>query len=169
MPNSFASGKGNHPGRAGPNLGIQGKEASVVNETTVIEDTSAFVPWTIPAYEMRRLIRQARARFPTETWEIEGAILPGAEGDEVWRATAAAARFLVRREVSADGAERIACVDPESESGGACEPFVAERLLSPPSDRWAAVLMRKLLLQMPYPIVDGFVMRSNRGIHCMGE
>ena len=88
---------------------------------------------------------------------------------EEWRATAAAARFLVRREVSADGAERIACVDPESESGGACEPFVAERLLSPPSDRWAAVLMRKLLLQMPYPIVDGFVMRSNRGIHCMGE
>ena len=58
---------------------------------------------------------------------------------------------------------------PQSESGGACEPFVAERLLSPPSDRWAAVLMRKLLLQMPYPIVDGFVMRSNRGIHCMGE
>ena len=120
------------------------------------------------------MIFEARTRrFPGEPFEIDGAVLPGAEGDEVWRATASAADFRI----AYDGASRIECIDPAT--GAACAAWVEARLLAPPSGRWAAALMRRVLLQMPLPILPSFVPSGDQedgsdagnkwGVHCMGE
>ena len=123
-----------------------------------------FDRWSIPVPELRnRLLIQARDRFPDESFEVLGSLLPGVEGDEDWRATASAAAFLIRRSVDADGAESISCVDPAS--GAPCAPWVSAQLLTPPTGRWLPSLVRKLLLSQPYPFgtADG-----TRRLICFG-
>ena len=83
----------------------------------------------------------------------------------MWRAEAAAARFVLRR--SFDGAaERLSCVDPETDDP--CAAWVSDRLLAPATDRLFAVLMRRMLLQMPFPIVRETV-GAHRLVVCTGE
>ena len=102
-PNTYASAIGNHPPKGNgtvTNLGMRSGLDSFgmlnwrlpqlhreptfivgIPKDTVRPDGAPFAPWTIAAPEMRRLIRDARSRHPNEAFEIEGAILPGAEGD----------------------------------------------------------------------------------------
>ena len=46
-------------------------------------DGNAFVKFTLPAFELRRLLLEARTR--NESFSIEYSHLNGAEGDERWR------------------------------------------------------------------------------------
>ena len=80
----------------------------------------------------------------------------------MWRAEAAAARFVLRRSFDG-GAERLSCVDPETDDP--CASWVSDRLLAPATDRLFAVLMRRVLLQMPFPIVREII-GDNRLVVC---
>lgn len=178
-PNTYASAIGNHPTPSNENLGMRSgldsygllnwrlhAERTFIVGMTGSEGSSIgapFGPWSIAAAEMRRLIRDARSRHPSEAFEIEGAILPGAEGDEVWRARASAARFRIERSFNGDGTEVLACVEPES--GSPCPKWVADRLLAPATRRFFAVLMRRVLLQMPFPIIEETI-GENRLVVC---
>ena len=99
--------------------------------------------------------------------DIEGAILPGVDGDELWRATAVKTRFVLRRRFdAATGNESITCVDLETEEP--CDAWTHAVLLSPPTNRWLPMFFRKLLLQMPAVIVPEFV-GPHRLVHCTGQ
>jgi hypothetical protein len=153
-PMSFSCAVGNRPPSA------KTANASIISSTGQWK----FQPYTIPAAELRRLIRQARVRYPGETFYISGAILPGAEGDENWRATATSARFVIRRRYDTSGSEQIECVQDDTK---ACQGWVADRLLATPSGHWLARLASKLLLQQPYPLVQGDE-GDHRRVHCFG-
>ena len=129
-------------------------------------DEIVFDKWSIPVPEFRnRLLIQARDRFPDENFEVSGALLPGIEGDELWRASASAASFVIRRSVDGDGFEDISCIDPDS--GGLCPTWLSAQLLTPPTNRWLPWLVRRLLLSQPYPIVMKDVDNS-KSVHCFG-
>ena len=119
--------------------------------------------YTIPSMELRRLIRDAQQRFPRESFFIEGAILPGCEGDEIWRATASVARFRLIRDGD-DGS--LSCFEEGAEGGG-CSERTRAALLAPPSGHWLSRLLMKFLLQQPYPIVPENTGRD-RSVVCFG-
>ena len=93
-------------------------------------------------------------------------VLPGAEGDETWRATAGQnGSFVIRRRFSASTAnETVVC---ETAAGEPCPDWLRQRLLQPPSGNMLAWLAGKLLLQQPYPIVPEDA-GSHRLVHCFG-
>lgn len=159
-PMAFACAIGNQP-----TLGT-GSNASILSAAAGVAAASApFQPYTVPTPELRRLLRDARARHPTEDFVLSGALLPGAQGDETWRARAASARFAIhRRHATARAGETLTCTD---EAGDACDTWVAAQLLTEPSGRWLAQLASKLLLQQPYPLVAGDE-GAHRRVHCFG-
>ena len=116
--------------------------------------------FTLPAPELRRVIHDLLTRYPGEDWNIKGALLPGAEGDEEWRVHAAAARFVLRRR----GRGTIRCVETGTES--ACAPWLHAILLTPPSSHPLALLFRKLLLHQPHPVVPEDA-GHHRRVHCV--
>ena len=125
-----------------------------------------FDPYTLPAPELRRIIRDSRSRYPLENFNIEGVLLPGVEGDEDWRANAVAERFVLHRRVThAHNADTIRCVDMKT--GAPCKPWLEAILLAPPSPHPLAFFFRKLLLQQPYPIVKEDA-GEHRRVHCFG-
>jgi hypothetical protein len=140
--------------------------STVSSNASIISSTGewGFERYTIPAAEMRRLLRDARSRYPEESLQVSGAILPGPEGDETWRANAAAARFVIRRRFDSTGAEHVVCVDEEDTP---CAGWVEEQLLAAPSGHWLAMLASKMLLQQPYPLVVGDE-GPHRRLHCFG-
>ena len=117
--------------------------------------------FTVPSMEMRRLLRDAQARFPRESFIVEGSLLPGCVGDELWRARASAVRFRLVRS-GADGTLR--CYESD---GGACSGRTRSVLLAPPSGHWLSRLLRSLLLQQPNPIVHEDA-GPHRRVHCFG-
>ena len=129
-------------------------------------DSSPFDPYTLPSAEFRNLIHIARSRFPLESFEIEGALLPGIEGDEEWRAKDAKARFRIHRKYSSSlNAENIECQNLETNLP--CEEWLEKTLLQSPSKHWIAVFFRRILLQQPYPIVLEDA-GPHRAVHCFG-
>ena len=94
----------------------------------------------------------------------EEGVLPGAAGDESWRATAARVRFEIV--ASAHG---VRCVD--SDTGAACASEVRSALVAPPSGHPLAWLVRRLLVSQPYPIVREDLELGHggsRNLHCFG-
>lgn len=159
-PMAFSCAIGNQP-----MVSPRGSNASILSAASgVAAATATFERYTIPAPELRRMIRDARARYPDEAFDLSGVLLPGAEGDETWRATAAAARFVIRRRQEPSGGEGLTCVD---EGGAPCDSWVVARLLAEPSGHWLAWLANKLLLQQPYPLVAGDE-GAHRRVHCFG-
>lgn len=115
------------------------------------------VPYTLPAVELRRLLREARAA--NESFRITYQHLPGMRGDERWRQSADGP--IVRySEDPAAGAS--ACTMLASLAGPylPCPPD--ELVLLPPAPR----LLHKLVLLQPYPILppsEGWT-----EVHCFG-
>ena len=116
--------------------------------------------FTLPAPELRRVIHNMRSRYSDEDWDIEGVLLPGAEGDEEWRANAAAARFVLQRR----GSGSVRCVDTDTDV--ACASWLHAILLTPPSSHPLAFLFRKLLLHQPHPILPEDA-GDHRRVHCV--
>ena len=110
------------------------------------------IAYTLPAAGLRRLIHEARVRYPSEDFFIVGSVLPGAEGDEAWRATASQYKFSIARRGSVPRADDfIECIDPETNVP--CESHVHNLILSPPSTHWIARLLQKLILQKQLPVL----------------
>ena len=185
-PTSFACAIGNHPHVYDENLGL-GKDHTLRAVNTGLgsktgygdEDNSGLGqaaanqpvnatahhdPFSIPSPEVRRIIREARSRHPSENFDIVGALLPGKEGDELWRAYSAVERFHLRRRVSSEGTEVISCYDPD---GVECSDKLQGILLTPASSHWFAWLVRRLLFSQPYPIVAEDI-GPHRRVHCFG-
>ena len=111
---------------------------------------------------MRRLLADARRRYPHESFVVEGAILPGAEGDEEWRATASAHSFSIARLAEGDSIE---CTDRGT--GAACSARVSAVLTSEPKDHLVSWLIRKILYQKQVPcLLEGEDRVSSRLLHC---
>ena len=172
---AFISAIGNHPTVVGVNYGVNNPGFSnyTWNEEKSPEyiiggvDTVGGAPfgkYTIAAAEMRRLIRQARSRYPNESFDIIGSILPGTKGDEVWRAKASAADFLLRRQVDEEGVESVQCFQSDDMST-ACEEWVSSSLLTPPSQHIVSRIVRAILFQLPIPIISEDA-GTHRKVHC---
>ncbi len=121
-----------------------------------------FDPYTLPAPAFRTLVRDAAARSDDEEFTITGALLPGATGDEAWRASAAAARFFLwyRRD-----AGDVQCTDRDT--GLPCSDWLRSVVAAPPSRRLLPALMRKVLLSQPYPILSQDA-GAHRRVTCFG-
>ena len=134
-----------------------------------LDDSAPFDPYTIAAPEFRRLLSIATWRFPSEDFEIRGAILPGIEGDEAWRANEASSRFvIIRRQQNsllANDTQTMQCIDLDSQLP--CDKWTEMTLLAQPSDHWLAIVFRKVLLQQPYPVVFDESL-AHRRVHCFG-
>ena len=154
-PNGYASAVGNRP-PGKPKIFQHGASSS----------GAPFAPYTVQAAEMRRLIRHSRSRYPLDEFDIAGAMLPGVEGDEMWRMSAVKTRFLIRRRFDASGNELLTCTDPVTEDD--CDEWTRAVLLTPPTNRLIAMLFRKILLQMPVVITPEMA-GPHRLIHCTGE
>ena len=156
-PNGYASAIGNRPPRRPESFFESGLDS---------EEGAPFMHYTLPAAEIRRVIRDACSRHPAEAFDIEGAVLDGVDGDEEWRAYSEKSRFIIRRRFDDDGSETLSCVDPESEA--LCDAWTSAVLLSPPSNHVVAVFFRRLLLQMPLPILSKTA-GAHRLVHCTGQ
>jgi hypothetical protein len=119
------------------------------NATTFNDDPGQFVKYTVPAFEFRRLLYEARihARETNQSFEIEYTRLIGATGNEDWRRRSKG--MLVRlKNDTGDGSfdclyrdERIKEIDWEP-----CP--ITELALLPPLPFWAT----KVMLFYPYAI-----------------
>mmetsp|Transcript_17159 Transcript_17159/g.52784 ORF Transcript_17159/g.52784 Transcript_17159/m.52784 type:complete len:552 (+) Transcript_17159:1253-2908(+) len=112
----------------------------------------AFVPYTLPAHELRRVLGEVRAAG--EPFELAYDRLPGAVGDEAWRRTATASSVYL----SDDGRGGRSCRRRAADAylWEACaEDEVG--LLPPPSG-----LLAKVRIFFPYPIHPGV-----EGLPCM--
>ena len=54
---------------------VRKKESTVLSKATAEVDEVPFDPYTLPAAEVRRQVREARYRHPRESFDIIGAIL----------------------------------------------------------------------------------------------
>ena len=169
----YISKIGNHPTVVGNHYGMEIFSKSNPKDVNSPEyiiggvDTVGGAPfgkYTIAAAEMRRLIRQARSRYPNESFDIIGSILPGTKGDEVWRAKASAADFLLRRQVDEEGVESVQCFQSDDMST-ACEEWVSSSLLTPPSQHIVSRIVRAILFQLPIPIISEDA-GTHRKVHC---
>lgn len=157
-----------------------------------LDESAPFDPYTLPAPELRRILRDARARYPLEDFDVVGALLPGVEGDEKWRAFASAEDFVLRRRIDRAGNDSLVCLrysNNSSRSGGSvasageeensggdnaekgnllpCSASLERILLTPLSDHIFARFMRWILLSQPYPILAEDA-KSHRRLHCFG-
>ena len=80
-------------------------------------DGAPFVPYTLPAFELRRALRDARAAGGP--FELEYTSLPGASGDEHWRANARGR--TIRLTVTPSG-ERCTVLDAGDGGDPECRP-----------------------------------------------
>jgi len=122
-----------------------------------------WVPFTLPAFELRRLIAEAAAR--RQPFSLTYARLPGTTGDETWRATAAAA--TVEAHLDAAGA-LVACTRVEASSDDdAKHPCTETELVALPPLPWLAT---KLVLYLPYPVQfrDPATQTPPPNIQCFG-
>ena len=104
-----------------------------------------FVRYTVPALELRRLLAEARAA--NESFSMTYTVLDGASGDEAWRRHGTGR--TVRVEEDGRGGASCAVVRGGLFAGSdECAPTELARMPPP------GPLVRKLLLQQSYPIVD---------------
>ena len=81
-------------------------------------DGAPFVPFTLPALEVRRLLRDARASG--EPFEVIYTSLPGASGDEQWRASAEGRRVKLTVD-GHGGGESCTVLAPGAGGASACQ------------------------------------------------
>ncbi|KAL1500427.1 hypothetical protein AB1Y20_013084 [Prymnesium parvum] len=133
---------GHHPGFFVP---MTGRTAALDPGPPFVPHASplgeAFVPYTLRALELRRLL--AEARRGGEPFSLAYSRLPGAEGDEAWRATA---RDGPQVRVSDDGVGGRNCT-----AGG--RPCAEDELARLPEPAYVA---QRLMFSKPYPILEGW-------------
>lgn len=166
-PMSYACAIGNHPviDNTETNHGLGKNHTGLEGNYRTAAGEDAFDMFSLPAPEVRRVVREARERHPREDFDIVGATLPGATGDETWRANAVRTRFVLRRRFDAVGKETLTCTDPHTDE--VCDVWTHAVLLAPPTNRWLNVLMRTILVQQPYPILAEDA-GEHRRVHCFG-
>ncbi len=135
-----------------------------------------FVPYTIPALGLRRMLTEAR--LVGEPFSLKYSVLSSAQGDETWR-TSRSASGVARTIELHDSAQphaiyAAACERDNCNSGRSCMATIPtstdsmseavmtgwrhdacaedELVLLPPP----GYLAMKFLLALPYPIIDGF-------------
>ena len=123
---------------------ILGSEIRSMMPRWSVKSGKPFMEYTVPAYELRRLLDQARAT--NESFSLHYDRLPGVTGNETWRKTAVASQ--VRLQVINDKQiETCRSRKSQEDPWGDCAPDEVA-LLPPPSG-----LLAKVLVWFPYPVV----------------
>lgn len=122
-----------------------------------------FVRYSLPAYELRRQLRDARAKG--ERFELVYTHLPGAAGDERWRATVGGRTIRL-----VEGA-RTSCTVLAPGEGGArtCQADDVALAPFPRRDYWArpvASALGALQSWNPHPILEDVEPQTE--LHCYG-
>ncbi|KAJ8614473.1 hypothetical protein CTAYLR_000852 [Chrysophaeum taylorii] len=120
-------------------------KARVLRTLAIIPPRQRWVPFTVLAFEFRRLISEATAQG--DPFEITYARLPGDTGDEVWRSTSAAAATITAS-FDAKGLCSNCSATTDDNISAACDPHELVRL--PP----LPYIARKFTFFLPYPVLD---------------
>ena len=141
-------------------------KARILPHTVPGEAERMWVPYTVTALELKRLLAEARARG--EAFSLTYSVL-GVSGDEAWRRHAAGLRRVTVSEDGRGGQRcsvgRVGCSLwlPVDAPWCACEPM--EYALQPPPGYWPT----KTLVQQPYPILpDVGDDNLDREVTCFG-
>lgn len=126
-----------------------------------------FVRYTLPAYELRRQLRDVRsgAAAVGEAFELIYTNLPGATGDEKWRAKAAGR--TVKLVVHERGRESCLVLAAGSGDAESCQPDDLALAPFPEPDLWSAPLdaiLGSLQSWNPQPILS----EEQTEVHCYG-
>ena len=115
-------------------------------------EANSFVSWTTTAYELRRILAEAKAA--NESFGIEYTKLADSEGDERWRSEAAGRTYYYQSRPGWSQCERV--LDAGSGAAQSKEMCSAEEVamaeLPAPSG-----LLSKTLVNFPYPLVPELV------------
>ena len=106
---------------------------------------AAFVRYSVPALELRRLLAEARAL--NESFRLVYTVLPGLTGDEAWRRAAAGRTVTLNEDGRGMARCTVACAHALL---GPCDCAPTELARLPPPG-WLA---SKVLVQQAYPILD---------------
>jgi len=104
-----------------------------------------FVPYTLPALELRRVLAEARER--NESFSLEYSVLPGSRGDEEWRRSASSARVTLVE----DGRGGRTCTVVVAAHGKGTWCGAGDLALAPPPSAWE----RRVMLYFPLAIEPG--------------
>ena len=109
-----------------------------------VDSGKPFMPYTVPAYELRRLLGEVRST--NESFSLIYDRLPGVLGNETWRRTAVASQVHLQ---IFGGKHVVSCRTRPSQQDpwGDCAPD--EVALRPPPSG----LLAKMLVWYPYPII----------------
>ena len=110
-----------------------------------LDPSAPRVKWTVPAFELRRLIEEAHDLG--ETFMIQYTVLEGQIGSERWRKRATGRTVTLVEDGKGDrtcNTTRLS--DLEEAVSCVCSQCAS---LPPPS-----FILRKILVQQPYPIID---------------
>lgn len=114
-----------------------------------------FTPYTIPGYELRRVLAEVRLNVPNESFQLSYDVLPGVLGNESWRRSAKARTV----QYSEDGKGGRRCLTRKHGGFGWESEFImgwrecedGEIVLQPPPSWWG--LTSYLMVWFPYPIL----------------
>lgn len=141
--------------------------AIVVGPEVMPPPPRTFLPYTVPYYELARVLHKATIETPEETFQLTFARLPGVTGDADWRQYAVRRRIELTIAPSGDHQRRTCFVKGgENDSDYECRVVSDWLRYDAFDDNFLNRIGKSLLAFNSYVVLPDAPMKDNSEIHC---